>query len=461
MNALADAGGIDFAAALVERARRAGADAAQAGHVARERFELDADTGGVNLVATNHDDTTALTVFRDGRRGTAELTGRDEAAIGAAIRDALDSAHAARPDPANGVAEVESAPPSRHGPERPDRDAMLATLRQFLAEAHERFPLLRIRHADYSFDDSRRSFANTAGVRRQERRAIHRFWTMFGAKDGERSTSFNYTGTCAGEPLERLMEAGGTESLIVDTMRSFDPRPVPGKFTGDVIVTANCAAWVASVLAGALDGYALMGGLTPWEDCEGERIASAGFALLNRPADARIADGADFDGCGVSTRNVDVIRDGVLETFLIDFFCSRKLGRPQNAGRRNLVIPPGDRSVEALIRETERGIVLARFSGGVPNHRLDFSGVAKNSFYVEDGEIRYPLIETMVSGNFRDLLTNIRGGIQGVNRLRRRRVPLARRIGGHDLATVSSRCRAFPRTARVRHPTNTPSLTTL
>ena len=44
-----------------------------------------------------------------------------------------------------------------------------------------------------------------------------------------------------------------------------------------------------------------------------------------------------------------------------------------------------------------------------PNHKLDFSAVAKNSFYVEDGEIRYPLIESMVSGNFQDLLMNIRG----------------------------------------------------
>ena len=409
VNALADAHGIDFAAALVERARRAGAGAAQAGHVARERFELDADTGGVNLVATNHDDTTALTVFRDGRRGSAELTGCDEAAIDAAIRSALDSADAARPDPANGVAEVESAPPSRHGPTRSDRDAMLGTLRHFLDEARERFPLLRIRHADYSFEDRRRSFANTAGVRRHERRGIHRFWTMFSAKDRERSTSFNYTGTSAWGPFGRLMEAGGVESLIADTMRSFDPGPVPGKFTGDVIVTPNCAAWVARVLAGAVNGYALMGGLTPYEDREGERIASAGVSLLNRPADARLPDGSDFDDCGVSTRNVEVIRDGVFETFLVDFFCSRKLGRPQNAGRSNLVVPPGERSVEALIRETERGIVLGRFSGGNPNHKLDFSGVAKNSFYVEDGEIRYPLIETMVSGNLQDLLMNIRG----------------------------------------------------
>ena len=409
MDSLADADGLDFAVALVERARRAGADAAQVAHVARERFELDADSGGINLVATNHDDTTALTVFRDGRRGSAELTGREEAAVEAAIRSALDSADAARPDPANAVAEADAAPPSHHGPERADRDGMLAAVRDYLDGVGARFPLLRIRHAIYSFEDRCRSFANTAGVHRQESRGIHRFGTMFGAKDGTRATSFNYTGASAWEPFERLVEAGAVESLIADTMRSFDPRPVPRKFTGDVIITPSCAASVAGTLIRAFGGYALLGGLTPYADREGETIASPGFSLLNRPADPRFPDGSDFDDCGVPTRNVDVVREGVFQTFLIDFFCSRKLDRPQNAGRFNLVIPPGERSVEALIRETERGIVLARFSGGVPNHKLDFSGVAKNSFYVEDGEIRYPLIETMASGNFQDLLMNIRG----------------------------------------------------
>ena len=408
MSILAGGNGTDFAAALIERARRAGADAAQAGHLATERFELDADTGGVNLVATNHDDTTALTVFRDDRRGSAVLTGRDDAVIEAAVRNALDSADAARPDAANAIAKADSAPPTRHGPDRPDRDAMLAVLRHFLADVRERFPLLRIRHANYSFVDRCRSFANTAGVCRQEYRGIHRFWTMFGAKDGERSTSFNYTGASGHEPFERLMEAGAVEPLIADTLRSFDTRPVPGKFTGDVIITPHCAAHLVGTLVRALDGYALMGGLSPYADRVGERIASAEFSLRNRPADPRFADGSDFDDYGVSTRNTDVVRDGVLETFLIDFFCSRKLDRPQNAGRCNLVVPPGERSIEALVRETERGIVLARFSGGAPNHKLDFSGVAKNSFYVEDGKIRYPLIETMVSGNFQDLLMNVR-----------------------------------------------------
>lgn len=409
MGALTDAGGADFAAELVERARRAGADAAQARHVAGERFEVDADTDGVNLVATNHEDATALTVFRDGRRGAAELTGRDEADVDTAIRIALDSADAAPPDPANAVADVGSAPLSRHGPEHADREGMLDAVRDYIGEVRARFPLLRIRHAIYSFEDRHRSFVNTAGVCRQERRAVHRFATMFGARDGERSTSFNSAGASAHEPFERLIEAGGVETLILDTMRSFDPGPAPEKFTGDVILTPHCVAAVAGSLARAFGGYSLLGGVTPYAGREGETIACTGLSLLNRPADPRFADAADFDDWGVPTRNVDVVRDGVFRTFLIDFFCSRKLDRPQNAGHYNLAIPPGESGIDTLIRETERGIVLARLSGGVPNHKLDFSGVAKNSFYVEDGEVRYPLIETMVSGNFQELLMNVRG----------------------------------------------------
>ena len=263
MGSLDGADGPDVAAALVKRAQQAGAEAAQATHVSMERFELDADTADINLVTTNRDDTAEIAVFRDGRRGSATLTGRDDATIAAAIRNALDSADAARPDSAHGIARAVSTPPTRRGPDRPDRVAMIGAVRGFLADVRKRFPSIRIRNADYSFEDRCRSFANSIGVHRQERRAVHRFWTLFSARNGERSTSFNSTGGSAYEPFERLIEVGGAESLILDTLRSFDPEPVPGKFDGDVIVTPNCAAYIASILAGALDGYALIGGITP------------------------------------------------------------------------------------------------------------------------------------------------------------------------------------------------------
>ena len=60
-----------------------------------------------------------------------------------------------------------------------------------------------------------------------------------------------------------------------------------------------------------------------------------------------------------------------------------------------------------MISNIEKGILLARFSGGYPSSNGDFSGVAKNSYYIENGEIKYPITETMVSGNVTKMFTNI------------------------------------------------------
>jgi PmbA protein len=102
-----------------------------------------------------------------------------------------------------------------------------------------------------------------------------------------------------------------------------------------------------------------------------------------------------------------MIQNGVLNEFLVDFFFSKKLGVPQTAGAYNFSVPEGDSPLQKIIAETKRGILFSRFSGGAPNNNLDFSGVAKNSFYIEDGAVRHAIDETMVSGNFQELLKNI------------------------------------------------------
>ena len=68
---------------------------------------------------------------------------------------------------------------------------------------------------------------------------------------------------------------------------------------------------------------------------------------------------------------------------------------------------PGDTSLDDMIKGTKQGVLIGRFSGGRPNDRGDFSGVAKNSYYVADGKIQYPISETMVSGNLVELLHNV------------------------------------------------------
>ena len=61
------------------------------------------------------------------------------------------------------------------------------------------------------------------------------------------------------------------------------------------------------------------------------------------------------------------------------------------------------------MQSVKRGLYVVRVSGGMPNQRGDFSMVAKNSFLVEEGRIRHPVNEVMISGNIFDLFKNIAG----------------------------------------------------
>ena len=298
-------------------------------------------------------------------------------------------------------------PSARHGHETADRAAMIEAVLTCTRELAAQYPLIRTRNSIYSFNVRDVVFANSRGVRQHERRAWYQFGAMFSAKDGACVTSFNYSGAASYEPFERLLDVGTVGRLLDETLRSFGARPVPEKFVGDVIITPDCLRHLAGTIAGALSGYALMAGTSPYKGRRGDAIASPCFSLLNRPRSRDFPEGSSFDEFGVPTRDVDVVKEGVLSDFLVDFYVSRKLGLEQTAGVWNFVVPAGERSIADIIAGTRRGVVLSRFSGGQPNNNLDFSGVAKNSFYVENGEIRQALSETMVSGNFQELLKNI------------------------------------------------------
>ncbi len=405
-----DAAELDFARDVAARACAAGADSAQAALARDEQLEICFDMKRLTLLRTTEQDTTALSVFKGGRKGKAAITGRGDDAVAAGIAEALAAAAGAPPDPANAIAEAAARPPSVHGPAAADRDGMIGNALAHIAAVAREFPAVVSRESYHRFLRTRASFANSAGLVQQETRARYSFVTMFSARRGGRSTSLNYTYASAYAPFPSLMEVGTLRRLYAEAERSFDPQPAPGKFVGDLVIGPEVLGdLVLGPLAGALGGYGLMSGTSPYKDKKGALIAHPSFSLLNRPAAAHFPEGRDFDGYGIPTQDLDVIRDGVLQDFLVDFYIAKKLGLRQTAGVQAFVVPPGTKSEAELVAETERGILLARFSGGMPNDNLDFSGIAKNSFYIENGKIKHPLAETMISGNLRDLLMSIRG----------------------------------------------------
>ena len=392
---------------VVERARRQGADAAQADHRSSERFEINFETGAISLLRTNHDADTRILVLKNSRKGEATFTGRTPEAIAKALDTGLAAASSGVEDEANRVAVAQTPSSESHGESAADREAMMETVLGHIDLMRTQYPQVRTRSSAYSFTISHRVFANSEGVTHTESRSNYRVSMMFVGRAPEQVTSFNFSGAASYRPFSSFLEAGNIGRLLDETLMSFDAKPVPEKFVGDVIITPSCMTQLMAHVGSALSGYALLAGTSPYQSGQGERVAARGFSLFNRPRSTEFPGGADFDASGVLTRSCDLISDGVLNEFLVDFYTANKLGRPQTGGKTNLVVPAGDQDIESIIADTAHGIVLSRFSGGQPNSHLDFSGVAKNSFYVRDGEIRHPLKETLVAGNLKDLLASL------------------------------------------------------
>ena len=81
-----------------------------------------------------------------------------------------------------------------------------------------------------------------------------------------------------------------------------------------------------------------------------------------------------------------VIDEGILKSHLLGIYGANKLNstRALNDGGA-LIVNPGDKTHNEIIKNIDKGILLSRFSGGYPSANGDFSGVAKNSYYIENG----------------------------------------------------------------------------
>ena len=106
---------------------------------------------------------------------------------------------------------------------------------------------------------------------------------------------------------------------------------------------------------------------------------------------------------------MDFINSGILSSFALSLYGSRKTGKKRalNSGIGNIEVAAGNTPLAEMIRGVDRGIVINRFSGGRPGPSGDISGVAKNSFLIENGAVTGALKETMVSFNIVDALANI------------------------------------------------------
>jgi len=397
---------LEAAELVLGEIKAVGADEGEA-WISREALtEVYYELGKVSMVRTVFSDKVSLKLLKDKRKGSTTLNSFSPQDIRLAVQEAWQAAQAAAPDEAEGVAELQENLSFFSGEEKPDLDAMYGQLDQILQDSKKDFPKISFDSIGIEHHYAESLYANTNGVRLSDRRGFYQLSNMFMAKDQGKTSSFNYFATVYEDPSDRVCEESRVRRLLDETQRQIVTEQFAGSFEGDVVITPGCLTTFLYYVADTyLEDGALISGTSPWKDKIGEQVASPliNFELV---AEHPGLPGASLlSGDGYAMENMPVIENGVLKNFCLSRYGAARTGLPRSKNSGSAyVLGNGRTPLEEVIAGVEKGILMGRFSGGSPSPAGDLSGVAKNSFLIENGRITKPLSEVMIAGNLADML---------------------------------------------------------
>ncbi len=376
-----------------------------------EKQELNLENGDFKLLRTVFGGSASLKVFLGARMGSASGNDLTEAGLRKLAAEARAAAESAAEDPCHDIAPNQGKDVFRQGTTEPDMDRLIERIKEFLETAAREYPKVRIMAGIGSYDRWNWISRNSNGTEFEAFAGQYHFMAEICASDGGKTTGLDYTGISMKTLDTPLMEMGDFRKKLEDIQNSIEPVPLEGKFEGTVILTPGAAAdFIDMLLSNYIGEGVIIDGTSQWLDKVGEQVADEKLTIALKPYDERIVMGERATASGFRSEEVTLIEKGVLKTHRLSLYGSNKTGRPlvKNTGS-DLVVEAGDRTLEELIASVDRGLVMGGFSGGHPGTNGEFSGVAKNSFLIENGKIKGAVTETMVNGNLGDAFRNIRG----------------------------------------------------
>ena len=378
--------------------------------VKSEKQEINVQNGEFKLMRTVFDYYTSLKVFKDNKMGSASGNDLSENALVKLAEDGVAAAESSPEDPCHDIAPDQGKEVFRQGPYEPDMDKFLDRIQECLDTIKKEFPKVNVMDAIGSYDKSHWISRNTNGTEFEDYSGCYNFYINISASEDGVNSGISGAGVCVDDLNKPFMELGNIRKSLEDVSNSVHTKSLEGKFEGTVILTPGAASdFMGMLISHYMSDGVIIDGTSMWLDKVGEQVASDKLTMSKKPFDDRIVVGERGTQDGFRAEDVTLIEKGVLKTHSLSLYAANKTGRPvvKNTGW-SLVIEPGDKELSEIIKSVDKGLIMGGYSGGEPGTNGEFSGVAKNSFFVENGEVKYAVSETMVNGNLGEIVKNIR-----------------------------------------------------
>ncbi len=401
----------NIAAGALSALAECGADSASVSAAYVETREFNVDGGEFSLFRTMFDNSLVLTALKDGKKGSAAINHFDDEAIKGAAENCIAAAEASEADkdwefgPNAGDASFVD------GVTEPDMELFFSRCRELVASIKKEYPKILIEQLIVAHKSRKSVYMNTNGSSFDRRSGSYNLMLMFSAHENGKGSSFFGCGFQTVDLSIPFIEQASLRRDLASVEKQIHTKSIPGKFQGTVLVPPGCLGEILYHALGTFaDGAAVNSGTSIWKDKLGEKVADERLNICLSPCSDDIISGSRWTSDGYITEKFDLIKNGVLKSFIIDKYFANKTGfeRSLNYSLENLSVSSGDMPVEDIIKGIERGLLLGRISGGRPSSSGDFSMVAKNSFIIENGEIGEAVSEVMINGNLAEMLMNIR-----------------------------------------------------
>ncbi|MCE9844784.1 metalloprotease PmbA [Vibrio alginolyticus] len=406
---------LEQAVARALKLASAKSDAAEVAITKSTGLSVSTRMGEVENVEFNSDGALGITVYRGQRKGSASTSDLSEAAIEQTVIAALDIAHYTSEDPFAGPAAkeymVQEIPElDLFHPDAPDPDyaADVAIAAEKEALSYDS----AIKQSDGASYDSHygvKVYGNSHGLLASYASSRHSTsCCVIGVgQNGEMERDYSYTVARHRDDLWTPETVG--RKAAENTINRLDAQRLKtGKYP--IMFTADVATGLIGHLVMAISGGNLYRKSSFLLDHLGKQVLPEWFNISERPHVLRGLASSPFDSEGVYTQDREIITDGVLATYLLTSYAARKMKMAPTGhagGIHNWYVKSTGQNFEQMLKELGTGLLVTEVMGqGVNVVTGDYSRGAAG-FWVENGEIQYPVSEITIAGNLKDMFNKI------------------------------------------------------
>lgn len=401
---------------VLKEAKRLGATEAEANLGIESGLSTTVRLGVVDTVEFNHDKNLGLTVYLGKKKGSVSTSDIRKEALQSSVEAALRIAKYTEEDPYAGLADSENLAKNipdldLYHPWEVDIEDAIAWTKQS-EDAARQYDARIINSDGASFSTHTQTFAygNTHGFLNAYPSSRHGLsCTVIGQAGAGNSMQRDYDFTVARDPKDLDPWTLVGQRAAERTLRRLSARKI--KTTeAPVIIEASIAGSFIGHLIAAISGGNLYRKSTFLVDSLGKQLFPNFVHIEECPHLKKGLGSAPFDGEGVETRRHDIIRDGILQSYVLGTYSARKLGLKttgNSGGVHNLLVSHSNLNFEDLIKKMHTGLVVTEMIGsGVNLITGDYSRGAAG-FWVENGTIQFPVEEITIAGNLKDLFANL------------------------------------------------------